>query len=132
MHRKHNAFLCHDRKKGLKLKKIKNKKVRFEIERAKLYQNKIKGMFHSNDLGWWDHEMVWRPWQEEKRGIIWGQWPKFDLNSGLANVLNDFYLRFNDEHDFTENHCDIFNSLNYITVSTHLKISAISVKHNQM
>lgn len=52
----------------------------------------------------------------------------FKSNSGLANGLDDFYLRFNDERDFTENHCDLFDSLGDIIANLQPTISAISVR----
>lgn len=51
-----------------------------------------------------------------------------DSNLGLADALNDFYLCFNDEHDFTKDHCSLFDSLNDITANLQPTISAISVR----
>lgn len=52
----------------------------------------------------------------------------FESNVGLADALNDFYFRLTDEHDFTKGHSNLFESLNDITASLQLTISAISVR----
>ncbi len=126
LHRKHNAFLHGDSKDKTEAKK----EVRYEIKRAKLqYKSKIEGKFHSNDLrAVWDG-MKAMTGQDKRKNSGSVTIDGFDSNSELANALNDFYLRFNDEHDFTKARCDILDSLNDITVNPQLTISAISVKH---
>lgn len=57
-------------------------------------------------MGW--HEGLDKPRQQELRtNPIDG----FDSNSELVNGLNDFYLCFNDEHDFTPKHSVLFDTL---------------------
>lgn len=52
----------------------------------------------------------------------------YDSNSGLVNALNDFYLHFNDEHDFTNVHSDLFESLSDCIATPLSMISAPSVR----
>lgn len=124
LHRKHKAFLHGDGKDKIEAKK----EVRYEIKRAKLqYKSEIEEKFHSNDLrAVWDGMKAMTGQDKKNPGsvIIDG----FDSNLGLANALNDFYLRFNDEHDFTKDHGNFVDSLNDITANPQPTISAISVR----
>lgn len=52
----------------------------------------------------------------------------YDSNSGLLNALNDFHLRFNDEHDFLNVHRDVSESLRDCIATPPSTISAPSVR----
>ncbi len=51
----------------------------------------------------------------------------FDSNSEFANALNDFYFRFNDEHDITNVHSGLIDMLSDCTATSQPTVSAHSV-----
>ena len=104
------------------------KEARYEIKRAKLqYKSRTEEKCHSNDLkAVWDGMKAMTSQGNKKHRSI--TIDGFDSNSELANALNDFYLCFNDEHDFTNVHSDLFDMLSDCTATSQPTVSAHAVR----
>lgn len=121
LHRKHEAFLHGDTKE----KGEANKEARFEIKKAKLqYKRKIEEKFQSNNLKavWDGMKAMTGQRREQSRPIsISG----LSGSTEIANALNDFYLRFNDDVVLANNP---FDALNENVSSSDFTISVADVK----